>query len=134
MNTIYFLNNIAGNVFGTETTTGIPDNYYLGLSSTEPNKEGEGVTEPSTSAAYARVKLENLSKPTNGVITNTSGIDFNESTDSWGTVTHFVIYDAPTGGHLLMYGELSVSRSVEAATIMTIKTGALNLSVVNPAV
>lgn len=47
-------------------------------------------------------------------------------------MTHFVVYDALTGGNLLMYGELSASRRVEAATIMTIKLGSLNLSVVNP--
>lgn len=51
---------------------------------------------------------------------------------SHGTMTHFVVYDALTGGNLLMYGELSASRRVEAATIMTIKLGSLNLSVVNP--
>lgn len=47
-------------------------------------------------------------------------------------MTHFVVFDALTGGNLLMFGNLSVSRTVEAATIMTIKAGSLNLSVVNP--
>ena len=47
-------------------------------------------------------------------------------------MTHYVIYDALSEGNLLMYGELSASRKVEADTIMTIKLGSLNLSVVNP--
>ena len=48
--------------------------------------------------------------------------------------THFVIYDSPTvdSGNLLMYGELSTPRSVETATIMTIKEGYLKLSAQNP--
>ena len=47
-------------------------------------------------------------------------------------MTHFVVFDAQNGGNLLQYGALSTPRSVEAATIMTIKAGYLNLSVQNP--
>lgn len=134
MNTTYFLNLVAGNVFGSKKSPTIPEKYYLGLSSTAPSLDGNGVTEPSSGAGYARVELTSLSTPVEGVVTNSSAIDFAESTAEWGTMTHFVIYDAPSGGNLLMYGELSASRRVEAATIMTIKIGSLNLSVVNPSV
>lgn len=46
----------------------------------------------------------------------------------------FVIYDSATvgEGNLLMYGTLSTPRSVETATIMTIKEGYLSLSAQNP--
>lgn len=59
-------------------------------------------------------------------------ITFNESTSAWGTVTHFVIYDAETEGNLLMYGAFTQPRVVESATIMTIKENFLKLSVLNP--
>lgn len=135
MNTTYFLNCAAGNLFGTKTTPAIPDAYYIGLSTSAPNINGTNVSEPSTSAGYARVELTTLSEPASGVVTNAQAINFNESTASWGTITHFVIYDSPTvgSGNLLMYGTLSTPRSVEAATIMTIKEGYLNLSAQNPA-
>lgn len=77
--------------------------------------------------------LENLSAPTNGVVTNTANINFEESTASWGTITHFVIYDAEIDGNLLMYGALSTPRVVEAATVMTIRQDYLRLSAQNPA-
>lgn len=131
MNTTYFLNLVAGNVFRTKTSPAIPTTYYLGLSKTAPNLSGGNVSEPS-GGGYARIKLTGLSTPSNGVVTNSNAIDFAESTASWGTVTHFVVYDALTGGNLLMYGQLTTSRSVETATIMTIKAGALTLSVINP--
>ena len=69
------------------------------------------------------------------MVTNDAAINFDESTASWGTITHFVIYDSPTAnsGNLLMYGALTSPRSVETATIMTIKEGYLKLSVQNPA-
>ena len=132
MNTTYFLNLVAGNIMKTKTTPAIPGKMYLGLSRTAPTLEGRNVSEPATSAGYARVELTNLSEPAKGVVTNQTSIDFNESTAEWGIVTHFVIFDAESGGNLLMYGELSTSRSVETATIMTIKAGSLNLSVLNP--
>lgn len=134
MNTNYFLNCVAGNVFGTKTDPAIPTTYYIGLSTTTPNTNGSGVDEPSTDAGYARVQLTTLSEPLDGVVTNSQAINFNESTASWGTITHFVIYDSPTvdSGNLLMYGKLSTPRSVETATIMTIKEGYLKLSAQNP--
>lgn len=133
MNTTHFLNRVAGNLFRTEISPAIPTEYYIGLSTTEPTMSGTNVSEPSTSAGYGRVLLENLSAPVNGVVTNTANINFEESTTSWGTVTHFVIYDAEINGNLLMYGALSTPRVVEAATVMTIRQDYLRLSAQNPA-
>lgn len=135
MNTTYFLNCTAGNIFKTKTTPALPSNYYIGLSTSAPNLNGTGVNEPSIDAGYARVHLTSLGEPVEGVITNVQAINFNESTASWGTITHFVIYDNATvgEGNLLMYGALSTPRTVETATIMTIKEGYLNLSAQNPA-
>lgn len=135
MNTTYFLNNVAGNVFQTKTTPAIPTTYYLGLSTTEPQLSGSGVSEPSISAGYARVLLNSLSQPVNGVVTNSASVSFAKSTASWGVIPYFVIYDSDTvgSGNLLMYGQLSTSRTVEASTIMTIEAGDLSLAVQNPA-
>ncbi len=133
MTTTYFLNNIMGNVFGTKTTPALPMNYYIGLSTSAPNINGTGVTEPASSAGYARIKLSSLGEPSNGIISNSESISFDESLASWGTVTHFVIYDALTGGNLLMYDALTSSRAVEEATVVTIKNGSLLLTLANPA-
>lgn len=133
MNTMHFLNRVAGNLFRTETSPAIPTEYYIGLSTTEPTMNGTNVSEPSASTGYSRVLLDNLSAPTNGVVTNTRNINFEESTASWGTITHFVIYDAEVDGNLLMYGALSTPRVVEAATVMTIRQDYLRLSAQNPA-
>lgn len=134
MNTTYFLNLAAGNLFQTQTSPAIPTAYYIGLSTTSPNTSGANVNEPSTAGAYTRVKLTSLSAPTNGVVTNNSDISWPESTSDWGTVTSYVIYDSATvgSGNLLMYGDLSTARTVEKDTIMTIKASYLKLSVLNP--
>lgn len=130
MNTTYFLNLVAGNVFKTKTSPGIPANYYLGLSSTAPNVNGTGVTEPS-GGGYARVQLTGMSVPTNGEITNSSAISFAKSTADWGVMTHFVIFDAATGGNLLIYNPMNRSRTVEADNTLIAEPGAITISVAN---
>lgn len=133
MNTTYFLNQVMGNLFKTKETPALPSEYYIGLSSTAPNISGGNVTEPLSNSGYKRVKLENLSEPTDGVITNEQAVSFDESTANWGTMSHFVIYDALEAGNLLMYDTLSTPRNVEAATIVTIKANSLTLTLSNPA-
>lgn len=133
MNTTYFLNQVMGNLFKTKETPALPSEYYIGLSSTAPNISGGNVTEPLSNSGYKRVKLENLSEPADGVITNEQAISFDESTANWGTMSHFVIYDALEDGNLLMYDTLSTPRNVEAATIVTIKANSLTLTLSNPA-
>lgn len=132
MNTTYFLNLVSGNVFGSKTSPALPGGYYIGLSTTEPAAAGTGATEPLSSAGYARVALTSLGEPSGGAVTNGQAINFAESTASWGTVTHFVIYDAETAGNLLMYGALTTPLTVEAGGSVTIKAGALSLSALNP--
>lgn len=132
MTSTYFLNCIMGNVFMTKLSPTLPKNVYLGLSTTAPSVDGTGVTEPVASAGYQRVELTSLSEPTNGIITNESEIQFDESSASWGDITHFVLYDAPTGGNLLMFNVLTQARRVETATIVMVKVGSLKLTLANP--
>lgn len=129
MNTVYFLNIAAGNIFGTKTTPAIPLEMWIGLSTTAPNANGGNVSEPSSDVGYSRVKLDMLSEPSEGVVTNNKSIEFNESTASWGTVTHFVIFDSENGGNLLQYGALPEPNDVDASTILYLKSGSLELSV-----
>lgn len=134
MTSTYFLNCIMGNVFMTKLSPTLPKKVYLGLSSTAPQVDGTGVSEPLASAGYQRVELTNLGEPVNGVVSNGGEIQFDESSASWGTITHFVLFDSPTDGNLLMFNQLSQSRSVETATLVMVKTGSLKLTLANPTV
>lgn len=88
MNTTYFLNCVAGNLFHTKENPAIPAQYYIGLSSSTPAIDGSGVNEPSTDAGYQRLLLTNLSEPVDGLVSNEQDINFDESTANWGTITH----------------------------------------------
>ena len=71
-----------------------------------PDEDGTGATEPSSGTGYARALLTNLSEPVNGEITNEQSISFNESTASWGTITHYVIYEPQPKVIFLWLGSL----------------------------
>lgn len=133
MNTIYFLNQVMGNLFHTKEEPSLPANYYIGLSATAPTTGGGCDGEPTTAGTgYARVRLESLSQPDKGVIKNEAPISFNESLTSWGTMLYYIVYDAETEGNLLFFGNLSISRNVEPNTIITIKTGELTIALEPP--
>ena len=127
MTTTYFSNCIMGNLFKTSTNPGLPSVFYIGLSTTEPTTGGANVTEPADTA-YSRVKLTSLSAPVDGVIYNTEQIGFADSTVDWGTITHFVIYDAQTGGNLLVYNTLDKPRTVYADSQITFRAKGLRLA------
>ena len=133
MNTTYFLNLVAGNVFQSKTNPGIPTTYYVGLSTTAPTVSGSNVTEPA-GGGYERVPVtgSDFNVPSSGTVTNKNTIVFPDSITSWGTVTHYLIYDAASGGHLLMYGALSTSQSVDGGVAVALRAGALSLGVFNP--
>lgn len=132
MNTIYFLNQIMGNVFKTKTSPALPSGFYLGLSTTAPTPEGACTEPEAAGTGYSRVNITSLlDVPADGVVKNKSLISFPESTADWGTATHYVVYDASVGGNLLFYGELGNSRAIEANTIVTIKPNELTITLSN---
>ena len=88
-----------------------PGNLSLALSTSTPNDDGTGVTEPS-GGDYARVQtLPADWTRTGGDMQNNSRQDFPEATASWGTITHLVIYDQ-TAGTVVAFGALSSTQSV----------------------
>nr|DAG45235.1 MAG TPA: hypothetical protein [Caudoviricetes sp.] len=127
MTTIYFADCVIGNVFKTKTSPALPSTYYIGLSTTTPTSDGTGVSEPSD-PAYTRVALTSLTAPVGGVIRNDQVISFPDSTEDWGTITHFVLYDAQTGGNLLIYNTVDKPRLIQADSQITFKANGLSLA------
>ena len=120
---------------------------FLALSSTEPQKNGQGVTEPSGNG-YARKQIgyaldtygQAMGDPVNGVMTNKEEIHFNEATGEWGTLAYACIYDAETGGNLIASGKLGKTNTDTgeweeqsitpvANSVVVIKEGNLKISI-----
>lgn len=129
----YFLNCIMGNLFRSQTSPALPASYYVGLSLTEPQANGTGVREPSDSG-YARLSLANVSVPSNGIVTNTEALTWEEVAADWGTVTHFVIYDQLSGGNLLCGGKFPKPRTIQEGMTVIFQPDALRITLKDAAV
>lgn len=131
MITTYFMNLLANYTLGKRRDTALPETLYLGLSSTAPSLNGNGVREPSigSTTGYARTPLPQLSEAVDGKVVNEGMISMPESVTAWGTMTHWVVFDAASGGHLLVYGEFANPKPVGAQAALSIRQGELELFV-----
>lgn len=101
-----------------------PATVYVGLLTAAPSDSAAG-TEVS-GGSYARVAVTSnatnwnstdgdndaASSGTDGTTENDTAVTFPAPTASWGVVTHFGIYDASSGGNLLIYAALGTSKTI----------------------
>lgn len=136
MMTTYFLKCIAEDVFKHQETSTISYDFYVALSSTEPNIDGCGVTEPAFEAGYERAYLDNSNLVFNlandeNIVTNHKKIYFPETKSPWENISYYAIFDAAEDGNLLMYGALEETITVPIKTIVSIPVDALSFTVKN---
>ena len=98
---------------------------YIGLS-TGSFADGNSGTELSGSA-YARQSIA-FDAASGGTTDNTSAIDFPTATGSWGTVSHWPLFDAASSGNLLLHGAFSASKAVASGDILRIAAGELDIT------
>jgi hypothetical protein len=98
---------------------------YAALLTAAPSDSGGGTE--VTGGSYARVAVASAlanwagtqsaasttaSSGTGGQTSNNGSVTFPSPTANWGVVTHFALYDALTGGNLIYWGTLTVSKTV----------------------
>jgi len=123
----YWENKILDHIFGKGSYT--PPTIYVGLSTADPTDDGSGLAEPSGNA-YTRVQTSasNWNAASNGALDNAGNITFAQSTGSWGTITHFALFDAAAAGNMLAYGELSQSKAIGESDTARFEAGDLHIS------
>ncbi len=122
-----FLNSLLGGV-GFFT----PGSVYLAAYTAAPTDAGGG-TEVS-GGSYARVQITNNTTNFPNAVSGEKNLGvaqlFPEATGSWGTVTHFGILDAGTGGNLLFWGELTTPQAITTGDILRFPAGSGGLRVI----
>jgi hypothetical protein len=136
----YLENSLVDQLFrgqAAPTTTTL----YVGLLTTAPSDAGGG-TEVS-GGSYARVAVTSslanwagtqsagstvASSGTGGQTSNNAAITFPTPAATWGTVTHFGIYDASTAGNLLFWGALTISKTINQSDTVTFPAASLSIT------
>lgn len=114
------LNHILRNNAYTSPTT-----VYVGLSTADPGDDGAGLAEPSGNG-YAR-KAATFDAPSSGVCDN-QVVTFDQATGSWGTLTHFALFDAVSGGNMLYHDALTASKAIGDGDTAEFAAGDLTVS------
>lgn len=124
MNSTYWLNEIM-NVMYVDSAR----EFYLGLSSTLPNKDGSNVSEPSATS-YARVKINAFTDAVDGTVYNTETLTFPKSTEVWfpsdAKAAYWVLFDGE--GSFLSAGELNEPKTIESSTTLSIEAETLGIT------
>lgn len=127
------LNGLVGKAYNVPLS-----NSYLALSSTAPGADGSGFTEPAATTGYARAVIglqsqsatQVMDTPAGGVTQNKDIIFFPEASASWGTLTHFGLFTAASGGTLILYGTLSEPITVAANYVPLFRVGNFSLTLI----
>lgn len=122
----FLLRGQALGITGASAAAGTgPTTLYLGLLTANPTDSTAGTE--VTGGSYARVAITSslanwagtqsagstvASSGTGGTTSNNGVVTFPAPTANWGVVTGFGIYDASTAGNLLIYGALTVSKTI----------------------
>jgi hypothetical protein len=97
----------------SDTTHGGVSISRIGLSSTTPTRAGTNITEP-VGGGYARA-VPSSRQVVSGVTSytdNTANWTFPTATAPWSGLTHWVMFDAVSGGNALFYGALDSTVNV----------------------
>lgn len=125
------LNSLFGKTSNLGALATVPT-VHVALSTTAPAEDGTNVTEP-VGAGYARVataagdwNAATLADP--ALLDNLNAINFPSPSGSWGTVTHFVLFDALTSGNVLASGALAASRTIQSGDTVSFPAGDLDVT------
>ena len=127
----YLANELLDHIFGKGAYTP-PTNIYVELSTTAPTDAGTNVTPPSGNN-YSRKQTAPAdwnasSVGASRIIDNAVAIEFAEATGDWGTLSHFALFDAPSGGNFLGWGALATSKAVGSGDTARFAAGDLDVS------
>ncbi len=122
----YLENKILDHVFKTASFT-VPTNIYVALSTADPTDSGGSIAEPSGNA-YARTACNTWDAASGGAIANTGAVTFPTATGSWGTITHFALFDASTAGNMLAHGSLAVSKAITTGDTPKFNAGDIDIT------
>jgi len=120
----YAENKLLDHLLGTAAYTA-PTTVYIGLATASFADDNSGAE--LTGNNYAR-KAITFGSASSGATDNTSAVEFNAATGSWGSISHFGIFDASVGNNLLIHGEFTTPKTIASGDVLKIDAGDLDIT------
>lgn len=105
-----------------EASYSAPATLYLALYTSDPTKDDTGVE--VTGGSYARQAIA-FDPAANGEVASNAALSFTSMPA--GTVTHWGIRDASSGGNLLYFGSFDIPVAVTGGSTFTVASGDLSI-------
>lgn len=102
-------------------------NLRVALFQSDPTDAAGGGTEVPVANAYTRVTFNTWVRTTN-TVSNNGAITFPTATGSWGTVTHFAIFDDAGTPNKICHGSVSPSQAIVNGNTPSFPSGALTVT------
>jgi hypothetical protein len=123
----YWENKILDHIFNKASYSAAT--IYLGLSTADPGESGSGLAEPSGNGYQRKqTSASDWTSSSGGALSNVNELAFPEATGSWGTITHFALFDTASGGNMLAHGALSISKTITAGDTAKFAAGELDVT------
>lgn len=116
---------ILDHIFGKGDYT--PQTIYVALSTADPGEDGASIAEPSDGYARIITAPADWTVSSGGAISNANEIAFAEASGDWGSITHFALFSAITGGDFLGYGTLDTPKGVTSGDTVKFPVGDLDV-------
>ena len=113
-------------LFTTGTATR-PTSWYISLYTVAPGEAGGG-TEVSGGSYARRTASFSVSGTAPTTASNSAAVEFAEASASWGTVVAAGVMDALSGGNLIAYADLTVSKAVGTGDVLRFNTGEIDIT------
>lgn len=118
---------------GKTESAKIASTCLIGLGTTTDSS----FVEPDKAYGYSRTLIGDwqskdsqlMGEPSGGNIKNSKIIYLPEATQSWGTVTHFALFDSATSETPILVGELKTAIEISAGYVPVFRAGTLSLTI-----
>lgn len=117
-----FLNHFRGTNIGTA-----PAAVYVGLHTADPTDAGTTGEVTTTIRVAGRVAVT-FAAPSSKVITSNADADFGNAAGGSGTITHFSIWDAASGGNCLGTAAVTASKAWVTGQGVKFPSGSLTVN------
>ncbi len=120
-----FETHVLNYMFTTSSVTR-PTAWYLALFTSDPAEDASGTEVSTSGTAYTRKAV--TFTVSGNTASNSAEIEFPTATASFGTVTHFGVFNASSSGTLIAYGSLSTSKTIDTGDVLRVAASAINLT------
>jgi len=111
--------------FTGTASTSAPSAVYLGLATASIQDDASGSELSGNN--YTR-KAVTFASAASGSISSNAAVEFNAATGSWGTISHWGIWDAATSGNLLYHGAFTTGKAIASGDILKVASGSLTIT------